>query len=168
VREALSLLGGYGRDRNAVIAFRVPAAVPQLSGRGPAHRFRYWMKVAHPLPADAHLHAAAFAYLSDWWLNFCLLAPLVGRTGGRRMYVASLNHALWLHGVPQADRWLHVSAHGLHATGGHGLAIAQYHDEAGRHVATATQQCLLAYVDEAPAARPQSLSSITTERMSGT
>lgn len=30
----------------------------------------FWLRTREPLSDDAALHAAAFAYLSDWWLNF--------------------------------------------------------------------------------------------------
>jgi acyl-CoA thioesterase II len=147
LRERIALMGGYGRDCNAAIDFRVPEATRQLDGATAGGPFRYWMKVPEALPEDAHLHAAAFAYLSDWWLNFCILAPHLARAGERGMYISSLNHALWLHAPPRADRWLHVRASCAHAAHGRGLAIAQYHDEGGRHIATATQDCLVTYTD---------------------
>lgn len=145
--EKLALMGGYGRDCNPAIEFRIPEPLRQLDGATAQRHFRYWMKVPQPLPQDAHLHAAAFAYLSDWWLNYCILAPHLARAGERGMYISSLNHALWLHAPPRADRWLHVQASSVHAAHGRGLAIAKYHDEEGRHVATATQDCLLTYTD---------------------
>ncbi len=147
LRERLALMGGYGRDCNAAIDFRIPEPLHQLDGATAQPRFRYWMKVPQALPDDPHLHAAAFAYLSDWWLNYCILAPHLGRAGERGMYISSLNHALWLHAPPRSDHWLHVQAHCAHAAHGRGLAIAQYHDEDGRHIATATQDCLVTYTD---------------------
>lgn len=147
LRDRIALMGGYGRDWNPAITFRIPDAVRQLAGEGAPRRFRYWMKATQPLPPDERLHASAFAYLSDWWLNFCMLVPHVPRAGEHRMYITSLNHALWLHRMPQADRWLHVSATSVHAAHGRGLAIAQVHDEAGQHVATTTQDCLVAFLD---------------------
>lgn len=147
LRERIALMGGYGRDCNAAIHFRIPEAKRQLDGATAGGPFRYWMKVPQALGEDAHLHAAAFAYLSDWWLNFCILAPHLARAGERGMYISSLNHALWLHAPPRADRWLHVRASCAHAAHGRGLAMAQYHDEGGRHIATATQDCLVTYTD---------------------
>lgn len=147
LRDRIALMGGYGRDCNPAIAFRIPDAVRQLSGTTAGRHFRYWMKVPQPLPDDSRLQASAFAYLSDWWLNYCILAPHLARAGERGMYISSLNHALWLHAAPRADRWLHVAARTAHAANGRGLAIAQYHDEQGRHIATATQDCLVTYTD---------------------
>ncbi|MFA7556265.1 MAG: hypothetical protein WCZ20_00485 [Hydrogenophaga sp.] len=76
-----------------------------------------------------------------------MLRPHLAQAGDRGMYISSLNHALWFHDKPQADCWLHVSASSVHAGMGRGLAIAQYHNEAGRHIATATQDCLVAYTN---------------------
>lgn len=147
LRDQIALMGGYGRDCNAAIDFRMPDPLRQLGGATARPHFRYWMKVPQALPDNPHLHAAAFAYLSDWWLNYCILAPHLSRAGERGMYIASLNHALWLHAPPRSDRWLHVHAVCAHAAHGRGLAIAQYHDEDGRHIATATQDCLVTHTD---------------------
>lgn len=147
LRDALALMGGYGRDFNPSVAFRIPDAERQLSGLTASNRFRYWMKVPQALPADPRLHASAFAYLSDWWLNFCILGPHLRHAGEHRMYISSLNHAVWLHRAPRPDDWLHVEAGSVHAAQGRGLAVANYHDQAGRHIATATQDCLVTYLD---------------------
>lgn len=146
--QRLALMGGYGRDHNPTLDFRIPDPQRQLEGADGGRGFRYWMKAAQPLPADPALHAAAFAYLSDWWLNYCILRPHLAQAGEHRWYISSLNHTLWLHAPPQADRWLHVQASSAHAASGRGLSIAQYHDEQGRHIATAAQDCLVTYVDE--------------------
>lgn len=147
LRDSLALMGGYGRDCNPSVAFRIPEATRQLSGATAGPRFRYWMKVPHSLPDDVRLHASAFAYLSDWWLNFCILSPHLKQAGHRPMYISSLNHALWLHAAPRADAWLHVEATCVHAAHGRGLAVGQVHDLQGRHVASVTQECLVAYSD---------------------
>ena len=145
--DHIALMGGYGRGRNPAIDFRIPEPQRQLGAASASAEFRYWMRVPQPLSADPRLHACAFAYLSDWWLNFCIMAPHLPQAAEHAMYISSLNHALWFHAPIQADRWIHVHATGVHAAAGRGLAIAQYHDEAGRHLATAAQDCLLAWLD---------------------
>ena len=145
--DHIARFGGYGRDCNPAVEFRIPEPQRQLAAATATRTFRYWMKVPQPLPEDPHLHASAFAYLSDWWLNFCIMAPHLPRAGERPMYISSLNHTLWFHALPRADRWIHVCATGVHAAAGRGLATAQYHDEQGRHLATSAQDCLLAWVD---------------------
>jgi acyl-CoA thioesterase-2 len=63
------------------------------------------------------------------------------------MYIASLNHGIWLHATPASDRWLHVATRSVNARDGRGFSVGLFHDEAGQHVATATQDCLVAYLD---------------------
>ncbi|WP_321885353.1 acyl-CoA thioesterase [Burkholderia cenocepacia] len=145
--ERIGLMGGYGRDRNPAIAFRIPDVRRQLAGETAGKQFRYWMRVPQPLPDDPRVHAAAFAYLSDWWLNYCIFAPDLLRAGERDMYISSLNHTLWFHAVPRADCWVHVQATAAHAANGRGLVVAQYHLEDGRHLATAAQDSLVTYLD---------------------
>lgn len=108
-------------------------------------RFRFWMRAARPLPRDPHLHSAAFAYLSDWWLNFASLGLHLRDLGGRQLYISSLNHALWLHRPIQADQWLHVDGHSPCAQAGRGLSIGTVHDRQGHMLASMTQECLMAY-----------------------
>ena len=55
------------------------------------------------------------------------------------------NHAMWLHMPPRADEWLHVETVSPRAAAGRGLSLARFHDLQGRYVASATQECLMAY-----------------------
>lgn len=127
------------------IDFRFAAPPPQLRLALPEPRLRFWLRSKVPLVDDPHLHAAAFAYLSDWWLNF----PGVGghqdeaqARGG--LYVASLNHAIWFHRPLRADDWLHFDSTSPAAASGRGLSIARVHDRQGQLLASATQECLMA------------------------
>ncbi len=141
----LSHLSGYSQDVKPSVDFRIPDAERQLTqGDG---RFRFWYRAAKPLPPDPRVHAAAFAFLSDWWLNFASLGLHRAGLGDRRLYISSLNHSLWLHQVPQADAWMHVDATSPCAAGGRGLSIAKLHDTQGRLVASATQESLMIYAD---------------------
>jgi len=68
--------------------------------------------------------------------------------GSRKLYISSLNHALWLHRPVRADEWLHVETQSPCAASGRGLSVARFHDLQGRFVASGTQECLMVYVDE--------------------
>lgn len=137
----------YVFETKPALDFRLPEVAPLLALDAARPRFRFWVRLREELPADApHLHAAAFAYLSDWWINYvCVGAHArTPREDGRALYVASLNHALWLHRPLRADRWLHFDCRSPSAADGRGLAVARVHDRAGRLVASATQECLMA------------------------
>lgn len=143
--DAVDLLGGFGRGCEPAIEHRIPRALDQLHGPGAGRHFRFWLRVPQPLPDDERLHFAALAYLSDWWLNFCMWIPQLQRAEARRIYVASLNHAMWFHRTPRADAWIHVDTECLQTGRGRGLALGRFHDLQGRHLATATQECLTTY-----------------------
>ncbi|MBG9388070.1 acyl-CoA thioesterase [Caenimonas aquaedulcis] len=145
LREGIERLGGYSADHKPSVEFRIPHAKRQLSAATATERFRFWMRVRGPLPQDSRLHAAAFAYISDWWLNFSSLSMHLRDIGERRLYISSLNHAMWLHLAPRVDEWLHVETVSPRAVAGRGLAMACFHDLHGRFVASATQECLMAY-----------------------
>lgn len=109
-----------------------------------AGEFHYWQRVSHPLADDAMLHAAALAYLSDWWLNFVSLALFLPKPGEPQIYMASLNHALWFHQPCRSDRWLYCVARSSHVGNARSLSTVEIYDESRRHVASVAQQALQA------------------------
>ncbi|MDP9900961.1 acyl-CoA thioesterase [Variovorax ginsengisoli] len=144
--SGLRRLGGYSLREKACIDFRVPDVQTQVAPEAATTRLRYWLKARYPLPATPGMHASAFAYLSDWWLNFSSLgAHVKGLEDDRRLYVASLNHCIWFHRPFAPDDWLYVDTHSPCAAEGRGLSIASVHDRSGTLVASATQECLMAY-----------------------
>ena len=131
---------GYGRLMpHPMIDFHFVGPADPVAMPG---EFRYWMKVSRPMPDDDRLHAAALAYLSDWWLNFVSLAPYLPELGRQSIYMASLNHAIWFHAPCRADRWLYWVARSIHVGNARTLSSAEAYDADGRHVASVTQQAL--------------------------
>lgn len=145
--DEISRLGGYSNDRKPSVEFRIPQPEHQLAIESLQPRFRFWMKVHQELPDDDRIQTSAFAYISDWWLNFSSLGVHLRGMGQRKLYISSLNHALWMHRPVRADRWLHVETVSPAAASGRGLSVARMHDLEGHLVASATQECLMAYAD---------------------
>ena len=144
--ESIRRLGGYSAHGKPSLDFRVPELAEQLDPAKAQPRLRFWLKVRKALPAEPHMQAAAFAYLSDWWLNFSSLGVHMRELRGeRRLYISSLNHAITFHRPCVADAWLHFDSRSPGAAAGRGLSIAAVHDREGRLVATASQECLMAY-----------------------
>lgn len=148
---------GYGLVDKPAVDFRLAAALDvqdvldALDVRNglrlslPEPRLRFWLKTSHALPDDPMLHAGAFAYLSDWWLNYASLGGHLQALGPEQgLYVASLNHAIWWHRPFRADEWLHFDCRSPASGAGRGLTVAQVHDRSGQLVASATQECLMA------------------------
>lgn len=135
---------GYEIASTPAIDFRFAAPPERLRLTLPEPRIRFWVKTRERLPNDPILHAAVFAYLSDWWLNYPATGghqPEAEARGG--LYVASLNHAIWLHRPLRADEWLHFDSVSPAAASGRGLCVARVHDRHGMLVASATQECLM-------------------------
>ena len=148
--QALARRSGYPTLSPPCIDFPMPDPERQIGRAAAGDRLHYWFRIRTELPASPALQAAALAYLSDWWINFPAVGPHLHRVPeGRRLYIASLNHALWLHRPFRADRWLHVSTESPTTTGSRGLCMARIHDQAGALVASATQECVMQIADAA-------------------
>jgi acyl-CoA thioesterase-2 len=137
---------GYSFRPHFAIDFRAPFLEDLLRPNLDRPRMRYWIKLRAPLPDDRALHAAAFAYLSDYWINFVACIAHVASTvqAGERLYVASLNHAIWFHRPLRADQWLLFDCVSPSGAFGRGLAVGRVYSRSGEMVASATQECLLA------------------------
>jgi acyl-CoA thioesterase II len=139
-------LGPYSNQVKSGMDFRIPDIERQLSATSAQSRLRYWLRGKSPLASHARAHAAVFAYLSDWWLNFssigCHLRELQSR---EPLYIASLNHCIWFHRAFSPDKWMHFESESSCAEGGRGLSIARVHDQDGLMLATATQESLMVY-----------------------
>lgn len=148
--EDMFALGGYSFAPHEFIDFRVARYAPRTSDK-PA-RLRFWIKSREVLPDTPAMQAAAFAYLSDWWINFICLADHVPSLAAsrQRLYLASLNHTIWFHRPLQADQWLHFECESPSAAAGRGWALARVHDASGRMVASVAQECLMTCGSSSP------------------
>lgn len=144
---ALGAIGPYSMAERKCLDFRLADSENTLASLNQP-RARYWIRTRLE-SSSSRLHEGAFAYLCDWWLNFSSIGShaLELRAEGRRVYMASLNHNIWFHRPFRADGWLHFDTESASAGGGRGLSIARIHDEQGVLVATASQECLMAYAD---------------------
>ncbi|MDB5731471.1 MAG: hypothetical protein JWQ03_1366 [Variovorax sp.] len=135
---------GYPLDSPA-LDLRVGEPARELGLSSPTAALRFWLRTRDRLPDEPMLQTAAFAYLSDWWLNFASVGihvPQLQRDGAR-LHVASLNHAIWFHRPLRADQWLHFDVQSPSAGRGRGLSIATVHDIEGALVASVTQENLM-------------------------
>ena len=123
---------------------RLVGAEAFAKGRIAAPSMCYWLRLRQALPDDAFSHAAALAYLSDFWINsaaICHNVPLgVARS---RLYVASLNHSLWFHRPCRVDDWLLFVCDSPSLQSGRALTQARVYDREQRLVASIAQDCLV-------------------------
>lgn len=136
--------GGYTFQTKPAIDFRLAEARDGLRLDTREPRLRFWLRLRARVGDGVAEQAAAFAYLSDWWINYAALGAHLADLGeGPGLYVASLNHALWWHRPFRADQWLHVEATSPAGAAGRGFSVARVHDRQGRLVASVTQECLM-------------------------
>src|SRR5271166_5722348 len=138
----------YSYRPHVAIDFRAPYVEDLLRPNVDQPRMRFWIKMRSHLVDDPALHAAAFAYLSDYWINFaaCIGHVRTMADADTRLYVASLNHAIWYQRALRADDWLLFDCVSPSGALGRGLSVGRVYDPAGGLVASAAQECLLAPV----------------------
>ncbi|MCX7900421.1 MAG: thioesterase family protein, partial [Methylocystis sp.] len=112
----------------------------------PEHRARgqmMWFRMRGPLPDDQATHSALLAYLSDMTLmNTALLVH--GRTiFDPAVQVASLDHALWIHGDLRVDDWLLYAQESPMAANARALTRGQIFSRAGKLLASVAQEGLI-------------------------
>lgn len=102
-----------------------------------------WLKLRHPIPDDAALHAAGLAYLSDATLVDHVMLPHGLRWQDSDFTGASLDHCMWFHAPCRADEWL-LFVQNVEATGrGRGLARGRFYTRDGILAATCMQEGLI-------------------------
>jgi acyl-CoA thioesterase-2 len=152
VRLEAAGLGGTGFwSRPRPIDVRYVEDPPWLA-RGDDGRPRaqqVWLRTAGRLRDDPLLHVCAVTYASDMTLlDSVLLAHGLSASGGRRVRVASLDHAMWFHHQFRADEWLLYEQSSPVASGARGLAIGRLWTRDGRHAVSVVQEGLLRLVDD--------------------
>lgn len=113
-----------------------------LFGLNPEGRTRYWVRACDPLPDRPAVHAAALAYLADFWFPITALGPHAANKFGSGLYMASLNHSLWFHRAARADDWLLFDAMTPNFSDARGIATGHVYDRGGRLIATMGQEGL--------------------------
>ena len=141
-----SEVGAHGRGRLASYAqVELRPVDPEthlLMAPGPA-RAQFWIRAVLDSGADAATNAAALAFLSDYLFVNAALIPHVQELPAERMFVASLNHAIWFHRPCDPREWLLFESESPWAGDGHALLQGRFYDRNGRLVASAAQEALI-------------------------
>lgn len=114
-----------------------------LTGTSSAPQMMYWLRLRTPLDDAAASHAAALAYLSDYWINSAAITHhIAARDAHAAAYIASLNHSIWFHHSCRADDWLLFVCDSPATQQGRALSHARIYDRQGVLVASVAQECL--------------------------
>ena len=131
-----------GLDRPGGPIEVLPASLDQFAA--PLARRRYWMRVRQVATDDQAAHRVMLAYLSDWWFSGVALMPHAAAVpAAARVFISSIDHAIWFHRDLRADEWLLFDADSPSASHGVGLARGLVYDRHGRLVASTAQEALL-------------------------
>jgi acyl-CoA thioesterase-2 len=102
-----------------------------------------WMRATSSMPADSPLHAAALAYISDYFL----LQPVLRRHGltisAPGLKIASLDHAMWWHRPARVDQWLLYVLRTPSASGARGLGFGQIYSQDGVLACSVAQEGMI-------------------------
>lgn len=140
----LGLTGYLSLQSHPYVECRFVDALGDLLPEGRGRPIRYWIRIGQKLPDSSQIHACAIAYLSDWWLNYTAIAPLLATATYDDFYASSLNHSLWFHAECRADEWMYCVAESPWANTSRGLSAARLYARDGRLVASMAQEALQA------------------------
>ncbi|MEE2058814.1 acyl-CoA thioesterase [Rhodococcus artemisiae] len=108
---------------------------------------RMWIRFSGRLSDDPALHSAALSFCSDLTLGRTAalghLDALGGGNPAQRLFLASIDHAMWFHRQCRADDWLLYVHHSRTSGDGRGLTTGEFWTREGALVATVTQEVLL-------------------------
>lgn len=146
IREHISafppeIRDSLARERALDIRTNTPSVPGQAHSREP-QRF-VWLRMADRIPDDPYLHRAILAYVSDYGFLPTALAPHNIDFRDPRIFVASLDHTLWMHRPFRADEWLLYVMDSPTAYGARGFVRGQVFTQDGVLVASTAQEGLL-------------------------
>jgi acyl-CoA thioesterase-2 len=107
-----------------------------------------WFRAISRLPDAQIVHHALLAYASDYGLLPTALYPHGVGFRDRRLQMASLDHALWLHRPFRADEWLLYSIDSPAAAGARGFVRGMIFTRDGQLVASVAQEGLMRVKDD--------------------
>ena len=110
----------------------------------------FWIKAVDRLPDDPDVHRNLLAYISDYQLVATSTLPHGIRLESGRLYLASLDHAMWFHRPFRLDDWVLYSMDSPNAVGARGLARGELFARDGRLIATTAQEGLIRVGDKPP------------------
>ncbi|MBT2263539.1 acyl-CoA thioesterase [Rhodococcus erythropolis] len=108
---------------------------------------RMWIRIAGEVSSDHGMHAAALAFCSDLTLARTAALGHLDLIGGgspsQKLFLTSLDHAVWFHRPCRTDEWLLFVQRSPTSGDGRGLSSGEFWTRTGVLVATVTQEVLI-------------------------
>ncbi len=113
--------------------------------KGREHMPRNFMaRISTTLPDSPIVHAAALTYLTDAGTGLRdAMTPEIG-------FLASIDHVIWLHQLPDMNQWHLFNLSPRRTGGGRGLFNGAVFNQAGELIASFAQESLFRYKKPAP------------------
>ncbi len=137
-------------ERPRPFEFRLVQPMEFLSARRAPPARQVWFRAVDRLPDDEGLHRRLLAYLSDYFLLDTATLPHGLPSFSGKLFMASIDHAMWFHRPLRVDEWLLYAVESPSASGARGFARAGVYSRDGRLVASTAQEGLVRLRKEAP------------------
>lgn len=102
-----------------------------------------WIKALGTLPDSDRMHQVALAYVSDYNLLATALLPHRKNLSPKKVFLASLDHAMWFHRPFRFDDWLLYSMESPSAGAARGFSRGNVYTRDGELVASVAQEGLI-------------------------
>lgn len=130
------------REQNAIV-FK-PIDMFSFDGTIPGNPQRkVWMKTTSPLEMSLPMQHQLLAFSSDYDLLVTALYPHMGAVDLNKLFLASLDHAMWFHRSVDLNDWLLYVINSPNASNSRGLGYGSIFNQAGELVATVMQEGLM-------------------------
>jgi acyl-CoA thioesterase-2 len=110
----------------------------------------FWVRAVDRLPDDEVLHRCLLAYVSDFHLLNSATLSHTAEVQGRRVVIASIDHAMWFHRALRVDEWFLCSNVSPSASGSRGFARGSIYTRAGVLAASTAQEGLIRILEPTP------------------
>ena len=125
------------------IDYRTPEPAPPGTPEARAPGRYAWFRVIERLPDDPIIHQAVMAYASDYGFLPTALRPHDVTYRDPRLFLASLDHSIWMHRPFRTDEWLLYVMDSPSAAGARGFVRGQVFSRDGTLVASVAQEGLM-------------------------
>ena len=129
--------------RSRPIEFRRVDNLNPLEAKNISPFQHVWFKAKEPLPNDKRLHQAVLAYASDYNLLGTALLPHREQIDINKIFLASLDHAMWFHRDFSVDDWLLYAIDSPSASNSRGFTRGKIFNREGVLVASVAQEGLI-------------------------
>lgn len=128
---------------NRPIEFRPVEKITPFEDRERSPMRHIWFKAKGQLPDNKRLHQQILAFASDYNLLTTAVLPHLDEIKIHQCFLASLDHAMWIHRDFRADEWLLYAVDSPSASNSRGFTRGNIFNEQGILVASVVQEGLI-------------------------